>query len=1051
MTEAEGHKGFFQNLFEKPNMDTEVDIHAPGVTMVKSLCYFCHANCGVLAYVKDGDVIKIEGDPNYTNQGGLCCRGTSALLHVNHPARINHALKRAGEKGEGKWEQIDYDQAIKEVAERLNQIKEESGAEAIASAGGTTRTDDWARRRFLNIFGTPNGFHNALLCWIPTFMAETCVCGWSPFETDLGTARCLILWGMNPGASTLPGMHGYTDLQMAGMKIIMVDPRYSETAAKADLWLPLRPGSDAALALAMLNVIIRERLYNKEFVDTWCDGFAELKAHVKQYSPAWASKITWLSADQIRTAARMYATNTPGCIQWGCTWDQIGRASTTGSHAIALLRAVTGNLDIPGADGIPGPALNYLTDEEMEANEMLPEEQKAKQIGSNKFKLTSWPGYQLISDNARRRWGKTLPVEWFCEAHGPSVFKAILTGDPYQVRGLIVNATNPINSYGDAKMTLAALKKVEFLVVVEYWMTPTALFADYIFPAAGALERPVIVTHYGATDSLMGGSRAMQPKYDRHTDMVFWRKLGLACGQDPALWPWETEEEAYWEIMKPLGLPVSNYDEFVSQIRQYYPPLHQSKFINNGGFWTPTGKVELNSTILRQLGYPGMPTYIGCIENEIDTPEIAEEYPIVLTTGGGFMPFHHSEHFNMPYTRYLYPEPYFDINPELAEKLSIKQGDWCWIETRRGRIKMRAEVQPSVDPRVVFCPRGWWFPERDGSADLDNPFGCLESNVNTLTSVDDEHCDPMGGSWANRGLMCKVYKCTELDKDYTKEDTLFSIPGSSSVPGITVMPSDQPLAREPIPFEMPQPDFEIPEGYDWCWQDNQLYQKGTNYRLDASGWLINPINKAYYDAYTGWRYDGDAQCLVDDETGKRYTMDRQEIFYIGSVQCFPGQAAPYEIPGLVQWDMEKGAGFLDGHVYDPASGWVVDFDTNVYYDAYTGFAYDAEAGNLVDMQTGKRYDMNTREELASYIGTVQCIPGEQAPYELPGLVQWDPELGVGVLNGFVYDPASGWVVDFDSNVYYDAYTGYAYDPTDSTLVDMQTGKRYDMNTREEIV
>ena len=965
MTEAEGHKGFFQDLFEKPSMDTEVDIHAPGVTMVKSLCYFCHANCGVLAYVKDGDVIKIEGDPNYTNQGGLCCRGTSALLHVNHPGRINHALKRVGEKGEGKWEQIDYDQAIKEVAERLNQIKAESGAEAIASAGGTTRTDDWARRRFLNIFGTPNGFHNALLCWIPTFMAETCVCGWSPFETDLGTARCLILWGMNPGASTLPGMHGYTDLQLGGMKIIYVDPRYSETAAKADLWLPLRPGTDAALALAMLNVIIRERLYNKEFVNTWCDGFADLKAHIKQYSPAWASKITWLSADQIRTAARMYATNTPGCIQWGCTWDQIGRASTTGSHAIALLRAVTGNLDVPGADGIPGPAINFLTDEEMEANEWLPEEQKAKQIGSNKFKLTSWPGYQLISDNARRKWGKTLPVEWFCEAHGPSVFKAIITGDPYPVRGLIVNATNPINSYGDAKMTLEALKKVEFLVVVEYWMTPTALFADYIFPAAGALERPIIVTHYGATDSLMGGSRAIQPKYDRHTDMVFWRKLGLACGQDPALWPWETEEEANFEIIKPLGLPVNSWDEFVSQVRQYYPPLHQSKFISNGGFWTPSGKVELNSTILRQLGYPGMPTYIGCIENEIDTPEIAEEYPIVLTTGGGFMPFHHSEHFNMPYTRYLYPDPYFDINPELAEKLGIKQGDWCWIETRRGRIKMRAEVQPSVDPRVVFCPRGWWFPERDGSADLDNPFGCLESNVNTLTSVDDEHCDPMGGSWANRGLMCKVYKCSELDKEFTKKDCQWSIPGSSNVPGVTVMPSDQPLAREPIPFEVPQPDFEVPEGYDWCWQDNQLYQKGTFFRYDASGWLVNPRNKSYYDAYTGWRYDADSQCLVDDATGKIYDMNRQEIVYFGNVQCFPGQPAPYELPGLVEWDMERGAGFLPGTdlVYDPNSGWVIDVNAGVYYDAYSGYAYDPTDNTLVDMQTGKRYDMNTRQEI----------------------------------------------------------------------------------------
>ena len=216
------------------------------------------------------------------------------------------------------------------------------------------------------------------------------------------------------------------------------------------------------------------------------------------------------------------------------------------------------------------------------------------------------------------------------------------------MRALIVNATNPVNSYGDSKMTLAALKKVEFLVTVEYWITPTALLSDYVFPAAGALERPIIVTHYGATDSVMGGRRAIQPKYDRHDDFTFWRKLGIACGQSEEDWPWETIEEAYSAIIAPLGLPISGWDEFVDNVRMYYPPLHQSKFINNNGFWTPTGKIECNSTIMRQLGYDGMPSYDGHCREPEDTPELLEEYPLVLTTGGGFMPFHHSEHFNMP-------------------------------------------------------------------------------------------------------------------------------------------------------------------------------------------------------------------------------------------------------------------------------------------------------------------------------------------------------------------------------------------------------------------
>lgn len=182
------------------------EIHAEGVEVKKSCCYFCHQNCGVLAYVKDGKLIYAEGDPDHpTNAGGLCTRGNQAYTFVDNPSRINYPMKRAGEKGENKWERVSWDQALTEIAAKINQIKEESGAEAVAAAAGTLRTDDWARRRFLNLFGTPNGFHNALLCWIPTFMVETAINGWSPFETDLGASKCVILWGFNPGASSMPG------------------------------------------------------------------------------------------------------------------------------------------------------------------------------------------------------------------------------------------------------------------------------------------------------------------------------------------------------------------------------------------------------------------------------------------------------------------------------------------------------------------------------------------------------------------------------------------------------------------------------------------------------------------------------------------------------------------------------------------------------------------------------------------------------------------------------------------------------------------------------
>ena len=978
-----------------------IDIHAPGVEVKKSACYFCHQNCGVLAYVQNGDVIKIEGDPDYTNAGGLCCRGNVALLHVNHPGRINHALKRIGKKGENKWEQIPWDQAIQEIAEKLCQIREESGAEAVATAGGTTRTDDWARRRWMNYFGTPNGFHNALLCWIPTFMIETAISGWSPFETDLGSSKVVFLWGMNPGASTMPGMKGYTDLQLDGLKLVVVDPRYSETAAKADLWLPLRPGSDTALSLAMLHVLIFENLYDAAFVQNWCVGWDELVEHMKPYTPEWAAPITWLTPQQIREAARLYGKNKPGNIQWGCTWDQLGRTSGAGSHARALMRAITGNLDCPGGDLMPGPSFGFLTDEELEANDVLPEEQKAKQIGSNKFKLTSWPGYQMIRDTAIATWGKAPTAEWMCEAHGPSIFKAIITGDPYPVRALIVNATNPINSYGDSKMTLEALKRVEFMVTVDYWMTPSAFYSDYVLPAAGALERPIVHTNYGVTDSILCSQRAMKPKFDRHDDFEFWKALSIATGCDKANWPWETLEDVYYDILKPLGYPIESYDDFVEKYRMYFPPQRFYKY-GDKGFCTPSRKVELKSSILAKLGYPALPTYIGCAENEIDDPELAEEYPIVLTTGGGFMPFHHSEHFQMPTIRYLYPDPYFTINPELAEKLGIEEGDWCWIETRRGRIRQRADVQAMVDPRVVWVPRGWWFPER-GVDDPEAPFGCLESCTNVLTSVDDEHCDPIGGSWANRGLLCKVYKCTAADMTL-RQDTTWSIPGSSSEPGVTVMPSDQKLAYEPIPY------VEVPDGITYVHDGGYAYQISTGRYYDLeSGWLYDN-DGYYYDLETGYMYDGEQNNLYDPETGGRFDLETKlPLLEDGTID--PDMLAAYQ----AQKAQEELIASLPAGITYVADG-------NYAYQDATGYYYDFNSGLLYD-NAGNWYNLD-----GSACGAEAAAA---ADVELPeGIVlSEDGSFAYQEATGLYYDPTYAMLYDADGNWYNLDGTPYAPEAT----------------------
>jgi len=731
-----------------------------GEQIRKSVCYFCHQQCGMLVHVKDGKIIEVEGDPDHPSQGGKCPRASIWMKHHDHPARVNYPLKRAGERGEGKWEQISWEQALDEISAKLEQIRQESGAEFVCSAGGTQRTHDWARRRFMNLFGSPNVFHVSHVCWIPTFMIETAICGWSPFDLDLPSSRCVVLWGHNPAEAYMPEMRAWTDAKRNnGLKIIVIDPRMTESAAKADLWLPLRPGTDAAMALAWLNVIIYEGLYDEEFVTNWCYGWEQLVEHVQPYTPEWAEPITWVDAEKIRAGARMYATNKPGNIQWGVAVDEIGKPGGAAMHARALLRAVTGNLDAPGSDLIPGPNQSMLTDEEMECNECVTEEQWAKQIGSDRYKVCSWPGYSKISGVAKKVWGKSPPTEWMCEAHGPSVFEALLTGKPYKPRAMLVLANNTLLAYPDSRKVYKALKELELITVMDYWLTPTAMLADYVLPPADWLERPTLTNTYGCSDFAICSERAIQPAYERRTDYEFWKGLGDRLGQSE-YWPWETLEEAKYYRIAPLGYDVSSYDEFVEQVRYSFPEREYYKY-GRLGFATPSGKVELYSQTLEELGYDPMPKYIGPAENEEDDPELAKEFPLVLIAGSGTMPYYHSEHRQIKALRYLHPKPRMQINPATANELGISNGDWAWIETKRGKIMQVAELTEIVHPRTIFVERGWWFPERDGREP--ELYGVWQSNCNVLTSGEPEHCDNMSGSWANRGLLCRVYKVAEED------------------------------------------------------------------------------------------------------------------------------------------------------------------------------------------------------------------------------------------------------------------------------------------------
>jgi thiosulfate reductase/polysulfide reductase chain A len=366
----------------------------------------------------------------------------------------------------------------------------------------------------------------------------------------------------------------------------------------------------------------------------------------------------------------------------------------------------------------------------------------------------TYPGYELTAAPYEKFYGVPAPAIHRMGASAPLLWRAILDRKPYPITAMISWESNPMLWAANTKLVHQAMASpnLELYVVLEYWMTPSALMADYVLPVASWLERAYMDTIEDFADFAIGGERAIEPLGERKEDYYFWRELGRRMGQ-AKYWTWENSEEMIAERVKPMGL---TYADFV-QAGALMSPLEEKKYEKYGGFATPSGKFELYSTILEKLGYDPLPFYEEPAESPIRTPEVFKEYPLILNTGGRFMPQHHSEfrHYGMG-MREKYPDPWLDINPQDAAKLNIHEGEWAFIETRRGKIKQRARVTDHIPAGMVNCQAGWWFPEKPGEEP--SLHGAFDSNANVLCLDDPDCCDPLTGGWQSRALLCKVYK-----------------------------------------------------------------------------------------------------------------------------------------------------------------------------------------------------------------------------------------------------------------------------------------------------
>jgi thiosulfate reductase/polysulfide reductase chain A len=702
------------------------DAPTGGAKIYKSACRMCHGGCGVLVLVEDGKVAKVKGDPESPlNKGKLCPKGAASIENLYHPDRLKYPLKRAGKRGEGKWQRISWDEALDTIVGKINEIKESHGIESVGVGMGTGRHHFMHVLRFANALGTPNWCEpGTAQCFIPRVLTGAMTYGDLPvcdYYGDVNPA-CVLVWGHNPTESGPDGELQFTirECIKKGTKLIVVDPRQTDLAKKADVWLQVRPGTDDALALSMMHVIIGEGLYDKVFVEKWTLGFDRLAARVADHPPEWAEKITWVSAEEIKKAARLFSETKPATLEWGVGLEHTPNCLQT-VRAVGLLPGITGNIDVPGGFILGMHAVN---DPDMLAGN-LSDETKDKRMGADRFKV-------LCSRDAL-----------IGSAHIPTLFEAMRTGKPYPVKAFLIFGNNGLVTYASSQQVHESFMSLDFLSVMDLYMTPTAELADIVLPAATWLELdqvcgfPLVAGNVGLVTRKV--TQIGECRQDEEVFVDLARRLNLEVGT-------ESIHEVYDQQLAPRGLTFEEAKEkgFVSV------PFKYGKY-EEAGFMTQSGKVELASSYLESLGYDPLPYYEEPPESPYSTPELAKEYPLVLTSGGRIQQFFCSEHRQIASLRKQHPDPIVEINPETAAGLGIQEDDWVWIETARGKIQQKAKLTP-IDPRVVNVQYGWWFPEGEGPE-----YGVWKSNANVLTNIGPPH-DPHLGTYQLRALLCKVYK-----------------------------------------------------------------------------------------------------------------------------------------------------------------------------------------------------------------------------------------------------------------------------------------------------
>lgn len=777
---------------------------------IPTYCAMCTSRCGVIATVEDGTFAKVTADPDHPN-GCICIKGSAAPEIVYSPDRLTRPLQRTRPKGDPDpgWQPISWGEALGTIALRLNAIKAQDGAEAVVFGCATTAgsaTEDmrpWLER-LTGAFGSPNYVGPGHVCtWNRAFGSKYTYGAPTP-RIDLDRTNCILLWGVNPQVTEPAQAMRIARARKRGAKLIVIDPREHELARKADCWLRVRPGSDGALALALTHVLFDENLYDETFLRDWTNGpllvrddtgallaasdiapdgsaaeyviwrgdgpetctglpgttpseaavFGQfdvsltdgraiscrpvaqaLRDLAAAHAPEISAEITWIAAEDVRRAARMFATALPsGYESW--TGTEMHSDAAQMNRAIHCFYALTGQFDAPGSNvQFAAPATRPIT-----AGEFLPDGQREKRLGLDEHPLgpPNDPGHVQHSN----------------------VYRAILDADPYRVRALVLFGTNLLVGHVDPARARTALEALEFYVHVDPFENPATDYADILLPASTTWESESARATFRGDGDTAGWAQfkpaVVPPLHDSRPDLEIVFDLADALGLGDAFFGGDLD--AAWDHhLGAAGLSIQGLraqpsgvrSDLVTRYRKYAEPDPATG--NPTGFATPSGRMELYATPYRDAGYDPLPRYTEPVDSP--TPDGCEDYPLVLTSFR-VMQFIGPQNRNIPRLRSRQPDPFMEIHPDTAQAAGIDDGDWAILENAHGRVKLKVRCTPSLHPRVVCAPYGWW----QDCAELDLPghdaLGADGANVNLL--VPDAGIDPVSASVPHRSRMCRV-------------------------------------------------------------------------------------------------------------------------------------------------------------------------------------------------------------------------------------------------------------------------------------------------------